>query len=324
MIQDQLVDYINSQFKTGASRDAIKATLVGAGWQAADVEDTLKKVEAIKMSQPITQAPVTVSTAPITVTSVVSATSVKPDPQIIKVSDLVSAADPAISIKSAAPASATMAAAKGATPKSPLTGPVSTVKPATIAANTSKSQNTFMAAGYSDKPHNAHGALITEIALGIVILAVAAFAGFLYLQNGTLSAKLATLNGQSSGVTSQLTTLQAQYNASTTALNAQASMLGVQNIELQTELSFYAAPSSTVPGATSTASLNGVVLGGGKVPYTITAMYGAKIYVSNSKATSVIAALTPLVASSSAQFSGSYVPGSDNIILTSVNGTALQ
>ena len=56
MIQDQLVDYIATQKKAGVARDAIAAALVGVGWQAADVEDTLKKVEggaAPMAAQPI-------------------------------------------------------------------------------------------------------------------------------------------------------------------------------------------------------------------------------------------------------------------------------
>jgi uncharacterized protein Smg (DUF494 family) len=51
MVQDSLVEYISSQMKAGISRDAIKASLVGAGWQAADVEDTLKKVEVAGSSR---------------------------------------------------------------------------------------------------------------------------------------------------------------------------------------------------------------------------------------------------------------------------------
>ena len=46
MIQPSLVDYITSQIKAGVSHDAIKAALVGVGWQVADVEDSLVKAEA--------------------------------------------------------------------------------------------------------------------------------------------------------------------------------------------------------------------------------------------------------------------------------------
>jgi hypothetical protein len=178
---------------------------------------------------------------------------------------------------------------------------------------------------------------------------VAVFAGFLYMQNGSLNKQLGSLNGQSTGVNSQLSMLQAQVAASTTALTAQISTLTSGTQELKTELSFYVAPSGATPGATTTVSFSGTVSGGGKAPYAITAMYGAKIYVANSKTASVISAMAPLLATAAtsttatstasstaatstaaasampatAQFTGTYVSGSDSITLTSVNGTAL-
>jgi cell division protein FtsB len=179
------------------------------------------------------------------------------------------------------------------------------------------------------KPHGSSWALITEILLVIIVIAVGAFAGFLYMQNKSLSAQLGSLNGQSTGVNSQLSALQAQMSASTTALTAQVATLTAETQELQTELAFYDAPSSTTLGATSSIAVSGVVSGGGKIPYVITATYGAKLYIANSKVASVIAALAPLegtatTTAATAQFSGTYVPGSDSITLMAVNGTALQ
>jgi hypothetical protein len=166
----------------------------------------------------------------------------------------------------------------------------------------------------------------------VVIIAVGAFAGFLYMQNSSLNTRLNSLNGQSTSVTSQLSALQAAVAASTTALTAQVSSLSSETQEMQAELSFYV-PSS-VPGATSTATISGTVSGGGKSLYEITATYGAKVFVVNSKTASVIAALTPLMATagttstpataaSSAQLTGVYVPGSESITLTAVNGIGL-
>jgi hypothetical protein len=145
--------------------------------------------------------------------------------------------------------------------------------------------------------------------------------------------------------------LQAEVVASTTALTAQVSSLTTQTQELQTELSFFAAPTGTTPGATSTATISGIV-SAGKTGYIITTAYGAKIYIANSKAAGVVAALTPLLATATsttpalasstasstpvaptvipatpattAQFTGIYIPGSDAITLTEVNGTSIQ
>lgn len=321
--------------KAGVSRDAIKATLTGAGWQAVDVEDTLKKIEPTKVAEPISMAAASVKPAESMSASkfMNPASSANPAPQTIKMSDLVS------------PSATTSSPAKPiTTSKSPLTGPM----PVTTGPAGVKSANTYQASAFpGNKPHGSRGPLITEIILAIVIIVVGVFAGFLYMQNKSLNAQLGSLNGQSSGVDSQLSALQAQVAASTTALTAQVSSLNAETEELQMELSFYAAPSGTVPGATSTATITGVVSGGGKSLYVVTTMYGAKIYIANSKSASVIAALAPLtgtanatttasttsstiptlpitpVGPTSAQFSGTYVPGLDSMTLTAVNGTAL-
>jgi len=352
MVQESIVEYINAQMKLGVSRDTIKTTLTGAGWVAADVEDTLKKIEVAKMAQPVSAVstvpamstasvaakPTTPTVSPKPVVFSAGASVASPAAQTIKVSDLVSLAS------SAQAKPATTSASPVA--KSPLTGPSMI---ATTPAG-AKSSNTFQAPASSvGTPHGSRGALITDIVLVVIIIAVGAFAGFLYMQNNGLNAQLSALNGQSSGVNSQLSTLQTEVAASTTALTAQVSTLTAQTQELQTELAFYAAPAGTVAGSTSTVTVNGVVSGGGKTPYIITATYGAKIFVANFKAANVIAALAPLMGTAAttktttstststtstvvtvpatapraAQFSGIYVPGSDSITLTAVNGTSL-
>ncbi len=350
MVQESIVEYINSQMKLGVSRDSIKATLTGAGWVAADVEDTLKKVESAKVSQPMPSmatGPAAASVAPRIVTPVTASPAVDTKgsaPQMLKVSDLVSpsAASPASApaAKSASPTSPTSPTPSAS--KSPLTGQAPAKNPSFVMPEGIKPGNTFQTSSYPGmKPRASRGALITEIVLAVVVVIVAGFAGFLFMQNNSLNAQLGALNGQSSGVNSKLSTLQEQVAASTTALTAQVASLTGDKQELQTELSFLVAPSGAVPGATSTATLNGIVSGGGKTSYVITATYGAKVYVANSKAAAVIAALAPLMAhagtaststtasstpaapAATAQFTGVYVPGSDAITLTAVNGTAL-
>jgi hypothetical protein len=319
MVQEQIVDYINTQMKNGVTRDAIKTTLTGAGWQAVDVEDTLKKIESAKMAQPMGATPASAATAAKPVAS--AGGMANPAPQTIKMSDLVSSA-PAMSASSSAKPTTLS--------KSPMTGPAALTPTSNAVSSGKKSGDTLQAGPYpGTKPHASRGALITDIVLVVVILAVGGFAGFLYMQNSSLNSQIASLNEQSSGVNAKLTALTAQVAASTTALTAQVASLGAETQDMQTELSFYSAPSGTVAGATVTATLGGMVSGGGKVPYVITATYGGKVYVSNSKSASVIAALNPLMATPSttattAEFSGTYVPGSDTITLTTVNGSAVQ
>jgi hypothetical protein len=241
--------------------------------------------------------------------------------------------------------------------KSPLTGPAPATAAVTMPAG-KKTADTFQAASMPGvKLHGSRGPLITEIVLVVIVVVAAGLAGFLFMQNNSLNSQLSALNGQSSGVNTQLSALQAQVAASTTALTAQVSTLDAANQELQTELSFVVVPAGTASGATSTATMNGTVAAG-KSGYVITATYGTKILVANSKTASVIAALTPLMPAApatatstagkaatstatstvaaatsttpaapaapvTAQFTGTYVPGSDTITLTSVNGTSL-
>ena len=54
MVQDQLVDYITAQTKLGTSREVIKTTLQGVGWQAADIDDSFKKIDGAAAAKPAT------------------------------------------------------------------------------------------------------------------------------------------------------------------------------------------------------------------------------------------------------------------------------
>lgn len=218
----------------------------------------------------------------------------------MKMSDLVSTSDPATS------SSASSKVFTGLKPVEAKPGATS-----------------FSAKEFSEKPALSHGALITEIVLGILVVGIGAFAGYLYFQNGSLNSKIASSSDQSTSAASQIAAMQQAINASTTNWTTQIATLTGNNQELQTELSFYAAPPSASSGATSTATLTGSVSGGGKVPFLITATYGAKVYVSNSKDASVTIELAPLVASSTTgTFTGIYLPGADSMTLTAVNGNS--
>lgn len=295
MVQDSLVEYINSQMKTGISRDAIKASLVGAGWQTADVEDTQKKVEASK--------PASGGVSPQ-----VSASPAKPaEPQTIKMSDLVSAAPS----KSTSFSSSPFVMGKDAKV---------TAAPTKVEPVSSSSSGRHV------------GGLIMYIVAGVLIVGLGALAVMFYMQNSTLSAKVASLGGQSATVTANLSSLTSQVqalNASNTAFAAQVATLSASNQSLQTDLSFYAVPPGTVATTTSL-SVTGTVSGGGKALYALTTSDGAKIYVANSKDPSVMAAMLPLVASagpaapaSSTQLTGTYVPGSDIMTVTAINGSSV-
>lgn len=291
MVQDQLVDYISSQMKLGVSRDAIKAALTGAGWAAADVEDTLKKVEgANKSAAPAGMAPA--SAMPATAAA-----------HSIRVSDLVSGG-------SASPMA------------SPMTSPLKN----SIGTPITKMQMQPIDLAAAARTKTTKGGHMMTIVWIVVIVLLLGLSGYLYFQNSSLSGQVASLGGQSTNVASQISSLNAQVQAltaSNTALMAQEDSLMAQNTDLMNNLSFVAVPvGASGAQATGTVSVSGT-LTGGKSSYALTTAYGVVIYVANAKTASVSAALTPLVGSTSTvQLTGSHVAGSQYITVTAVNGSS--
>lgn len=313
MVQDQLTEYISSQLKLGVSRDAVKSALIAAGWGADDVEDTLKKVGG--GGSPVMQSPSTATTTPANTTSQVAAakqpftggafsvnspSSSQSGQQSIRVSDLVSASG------AAGPAA-------GAAKKTPASAAVTT------------------GAVTGTKPKAAWGGRIASIAEIVVIVALGGLAGYLYFQNAGLATKVTALSGQSTDVTSQISGLNSQVqalNASNTALTAAAGSLTKENADLQTNLSFLAAPVSTGTStpATTTVSVTGT-LAQKRPSYILTTAYGVVVYVKNSADARVVAVLQPLVSSTApagpVELTGTHVQGSQYLTVTAVNGTPL-
>ena len=320
MIQDQLIEYIDSQLKTGISAETLKTTLVGAGWQAADVDDTMKKVQAPQGASASTPASAAPSIAQMAAQAKPQA-SAQPmmQPQVIRVSDLVSTS-------SASPTKVNPMSAGIA-----KTAPSSSAQPMQVAsAKTDAVITRIAAAGAASGsgvstigPKKSH-AIETETILGILMVAFGVAAAFFFFENQTLSKQITALNTTSSGATSQLSTLQSQLATATTTFEAELASSSAMNDQLALNLSFSVVPPGMVATTTSTSILKGTVTGGGKYPYVITTSYGAKVSVANSKAAEVVTLLQPLVGASSTitQFAGTYVPGVANITLTAVNGAS--
>jgi len=316
MVQDQLVEYITSQIKAGVSAETIKATLVAAGWQSADVDDTLKKVQppatpvqpaTASMSSPA----VTTTTTTTTGASMMGATgpktisTAKAEPQTIRVSDLVSTSDKTISVSAAKPVDTRAESTKKfLTPVSVPAGATSYQAP-TVRSSSSR------------------GPITTEILLGALMIIFGAVAVYFFLANQNLSSQVTNLTAQSTGVSTQVSTLQNQLNASTTALTAEAASATMENQQLALNLSFYVAPIGSTATTTSTTILTGFVSGGNGRSYTITTPYGARVAVANSKDPKVVTLIQPLVGTTTMQFAGTYTPGIDSVTLTVINGVSL-
>ncbi len=302
--------------KAGIPREAIKTTLVTAGWVAADVEDSLKKVEgALKPAAPAGMAPASAmpaaggampSTRPAATPGSFSpstmGTGMGGGPKAIKVSDLVS------SVGAGAPGGAAKIGSLAAA-GSAMGSMASAAKPLNL------------------KTEKKPGGHVMTIVFVVIIVLLAGLSGYLYFQNSNLSAQVASLGGQSAGVTAQIASLSGQVqalDASNTALAASVASLTAQNLDLATNLSFAALPELVSGATTTTVSISGH-LTGGKSSFALTTTYGVVIYVSNAKDAKVIAALNPLLTSTSpVTLAGTHTAGSQYLSVTAVNGAPLQ
>ena len=311
MVQDQLVEYISSQFKLGISRDTIKSALTGVGWAPLDVEDTLKKVEGgatpptsqpaapQKMQDTAGTAAASPKFVSFSAPATVAGSGKGPEPQTIRVSDLVSSAAPASSMSAAGSPKVISAQ------KNPLMG---TFSAATIAPTQKKK-----------------GINLIEILAVVLIVLLGALAGYLFFQNSGLKSQIqAQGNGNQSAEQASVAQVQA-LNASNTALTAQIQTLTSENQDLTTNLSFFVIPAgSASPVASTSISLSGVLSAGlGKNTYIITTSAGVKVSVKNSSDSAVAATLQPLLGNT-IQASGTYIPGTANITIATVNGSPVS
>ncbi len=302
MVQDQLVEYITSQLKAGVSGETIKATLVAAGWQSVDVDDTLKKIQspAVAAAQPMAvsaSSPSAMATGPKPISTA------KIEPQTIRVSDLVSASDKVVSMSATKPIDTRAESTKKFLTPNVAPGATSYQAPAVRSSS--------------------RGPITTEILLGILMIVFGALAVYLFLANRGLSGQVSMLTAQSTGVSTQVSTLQNQLDASTTALTAEVASATTANQELALDLSFYAIPTGSATTPTSTTMLVGLV-SGSTGSYVITTPNGARVRVLNSKDPKVATLMSPLVgATTTVPFGGTYTPGIAAITLTEVNGVSL-
>jgi cell division protein FtsB len=311
MVQESLVEYVSSQLKLGVARATVKSALVGAGWQEADVEDTLKKVEGVAKPAMTFPAPATTPamSAKPSPASVSPAQLGKPsDAQAIRVSDLLSASS-------------------AASPSKPNV----TVTPAitTSSASAKVSKPTMMKDMTAAPQSVKRGGSAMKIVAIVVIVLLAGLSGYFFWQNMTLAGKVASLTAMSTNVTDSVTSLTNQVaalNASGTTLTAEVDSLTTQNNDLKANLSFAAIPPIGAGTPTSeTVSLSGS-LTGTKTSFTLTTPYGVVAFVANAKTPTVAAALAPLLGSTSTAvtLTGTHVPGSQYLTVTDVNGSSVQ
>lgn len=325
MIQDQLVEYVSSQMKLGVSRDAIKSALIGVGWQAADVEDTLKKVEGDKAqpvviaasAQPVMQKPLAQPASSMPMNMPANTPFSKPLSPLASFSpsDIIGGT------KSVPSQPVRMNDSISGIAQNPAK---SFVDKKLASVSTSAGVAAKMMGGASEHPIRKKNNKIMTVVEVLVIVCLVALSGFLYFQNNTLSSKVNGLSGQSTDVTSQISNLNAQIQTFTTSdanLTAQVASLTAENADLQTNLSFLAIPSAG-SATTTTAQVTGVLSVNKSAVYAVTTAYGVKVSVKNSSDAAVGSALAPLIGTT-VQLSGTYLVGSALFTVSSINGTSL-
>jgi hypothetical protein len=172
--------------------------------------------------------------------------------------------------------------------------------------------------------------MILSILAVVLIVLLGGFAGYLFVQNNGLQSQLQSAQSGQQGqgaAQTQLSAAQQQVQtltASNTTLTAQVASLTAANQDLTTNLSFFTVPANSPSLATSSpVSVSGILAAGlGKNTYMITTTYGVKAYVKNSAIAAVATALQPLLGTN-VQLTGTYLPGTPNIVVESVNGSSV-
>ena len=342
MVQDQLIDYIASQIKNGTSSDAIRTTLLGVGWPTADVDDSFNKMDSAAAAAATVAArvaPATPAASPVSTRPFASPTGTTSMPAASAATRPV-VSSPAISKPVTTPTDSGSQVLRMSDLVSSTAGPMSkTTLQASDSAVAAMTKNAKMTAtSFEAAPQGGgFGAAVGAFAgggkktmivygvLGALVLIFGGGAAYLFMQNNSLSSQVGTVKGQSATVASQLSSLSAQVGtltSSDTVLAANVAALTSANQELATELLFYAAPLGTAPTTTPITVTGSLGLNAAK-NYFVTASYGGKVFVANSKVGMVAAALSPLVGSSTV-LAGTIVPGSDAMTVTSVNGNAIK
>lgn len=290
-VNPQLKDYIDQQTKLGVSKDAVKAALLGAGWQSSDILEAMggsAAPAAVSMPvQPKDKAPESVK--PIGITPV----QTKPSSTSFVASDIFRPTKDEPMFQSRA----------GADLK-----PVSPDKPQAVSLASSKKS-------FSGESRLKKYALPETIGL-IAILFMGA-AVFFYIQNADLASKVAAANQGSGASQAALTSLTAEK----TDLTNQVASLNQTIADLANQLSLFAVPANASATQEFSITIKGMLGGGGKSPYSLMTNKDILVAVKNSADPKVNAALKPLLGAE-VEISGTHAPRSNSVTVTAVNGAA--
>lgn len=307
MANAQLVDYIKQQLQLGVTKEVIKATLAQAGWPESEINEALSASgpSPVQQSSPkisseqVTQAAETASSAP-------GVTSVSSKPGI-----------------SASSSSAFSQFTQKSSPFTQQSSPFiakDIFQPKTEAVFQPESQPITSQVAKNSGDGSSLKKYLIIAGCAVVILGLAGWSIYLFLQNGKLKQEIS----QNSALSPALEQANSQVASLTDEKNSLAAQLAEANLEkadLILHLSFFIPPS----GEATTTSLNirGSLAGGDKKPYTLTTSRGAVLNIKNSSNKEVASVLQNLLGNE-VEISGTYVPGTREITVINVNGTPVE
>ena len=239
--------------------------------------------------------------------------------------DIVGSGPSSVSMKSPAPAVQQPARVTDFAAHPATTMPVSAPTMAPKSFSTSMPARAMTPSGaMAGMPgHHVDGEKVGMIAEGIGLIALAALSIYFYTANHALSMQVAAGSSSSAGDAAQMATLQGQVQTLTTSnamLQSQVQSQSQQVADLTTELQFLAVPNAATPGAVASGAVTGVLTAPttAKGFYTLKTTEGVMVFVKNSSDALVATALKPF-AGASVALGGSFIPGSDQIVVTTVN-----
>lgn len=284
MANQQLVDYIKGQATAGVSEPDIKKILKDAGWPDTEVEEGFKSSKGSSVAGVVTASPIAAS-QPITAKPI----------ETVKIEPKAELKKDSMSFDFMTNPGGTAGASTGS-PKGKEDKPLSvSLDPAPV-AKASK---------------------LPWIVAGVAIVIAIGVGAYFFMQGGTSSSEVASLNATNAALTSQVATLNSAASVSSADLDAAKA----DATELLSELSLF----TNAGAGTSTSikfDLKGLI-GNAKAQYTLTTARGVVLTVKNSKDLKVDTALKPLIGGT-AQLTGTHIVGTYEITAEGLNGAPFE
>jgi hypothetical protein len=316
MVNPQLEDYIKKQTAKGVAKDAIRAALVGVGWQEVAIDEALASSASAAPFSPAVSMPAAspAVTSPVSsYPATMSPTMSSPSSSFPAMTSPVSSS-PAFDTQPVGGMNIDMPSSISSAPSTDFVSSPQVMSP------TLSSPGESLYVTKKSKP-------IALIGVAVLALIFAGAAGYFWYQNQNLrtaasaaaaaSAGAVTPVADTSGFQTQIVALTNDKDALTVKVNDLTNQVN----NLSGQLSAFAMP---LPGFPLEAAITvqGVLGGGGKNFYTVLTDKNILFNIKNSKDPRVVAILQPAL-TAPVIISGTHAIGSRDITATSINGTLL-